>query len=61
MNTVLNFVFSFLRREIFLAYAAKRTGPILGDILKSSTLRDTVIGIARIGIVHISADSANIL
>ena len=47
--------------KIFLAYAAKRTFPIIGKICEKGAGLDAVIRIAGFGIIHITANAAYIL
>ncbi len=47
--------------KVIFSYSAKRTCPILRDILKGCSFCNAVIGISCIGIINISADLANIL
>ena len=44
--------------EVFLAYAAKRTFPIIGKIRKKGAGLDAVIGIADFFVVNVAADCA---
>lgn len=45
--------------EVFLAYAAKRTFPIIGKIRKKGAGLDAVIGIAGFFVVDVTAYCAN--
>jgi hypothetical protein len=45
--------------EVFLAYAAERTFPVIGKVCKRGSGLDSVIGIADFFVVDVTADSAN--
>ena len=47
--------------ELILAYAAKRAGPVIGQIFKGGAGGDAVVGIADFGIVLITAGAAYVL
>lgn len=47
--------------EVFLSYTAGGAHPVFGQVFKSGTGRNVVLGIAYCGVVLIAADVANVL
>lgn len=51
----------FYQFELFLAYAANRANPIIGNVLECSSGSDTSVGISHSRVVNPFADCAFVL